>query len=153
MRWRRTRVRDASSSEGSYHLEKQWLRMFDLLESHHFWCIDAMECRDRVFPWFDRFEASFGATIAKCTFRRTHSKCPLLFSLVNIDIIKGVKDRYMLLRSDTSSFILSWFVWVRFECVLKRLDEFQRLIIVGTQVKIRAVLDQTEAFRYVRIAV
>ena len=35
---------------------------------------------------------------------------------------------------------------MRFECVLKRLDEFQRLIIVGAHVEIRAVLDQNELF-------
>lgn len=146
-------ARDAPSWEDSYQPEKQWLRMFDVLGTHHFLCIDAMECRDRIFCWFDRFEASFSATITSALSREVCPKFPLLCTFVNIDIIKKVKDRYMLLRSDISSFILLWFVWVRFECVLKRLDEFQRLIIVGAQVKIPAVLDQNEAFWCVHIAV
>ena len=40
---------------------------------------------------------------------------------------------------------------MRFECVLKRLDEFRRLINVDAQVEFRRVLDQNEAFQCVRI--
>ena len=35
---------------------------------------------------------------------------------------------------------------MRFECVLKHLDEFQRLIIVGAHVEIRAVLPKMRLF-------
>ena len=139
-------ARDAPSWEDSYQPEKQWLRMFDVLGTHHFLCIDAMECRDRVFCWFDRFEASFSATITSALSREVCPKFPLLCTFVNIDPIRGVKDRYMLLRVDTYSVILLWFVWVRFECVLKRLDEFRRLINVGAQVEFRRVWTKMRLF-------
>lgn len=146
MRWRRTR------SQRCTFLGRQLSARETMIA--HVWC-----SRDASFFVHRRYGVSWSCPFLiwslwgviqrdnnECAFRRTHSKCPLLCALVNIDPIRGVKDRYMLLRVDTYSFILLWFVWVRFECVLKRLDEFRRLINVGAQVEFRRVWTKMRLF-------
>ena len=94
--------------------------MFDVLGAHHFRSIDDMKCRDRVFRWFDCFEASFGATIAEFVFPIQCPKCALLCALINIIPLRELKIDIcaFALTHDLTSF------YDLFVCVLRSCETF-----------------------------